>query len=762
MNTTATVNLTNCDKEPIHIPGFIQPQGVLFLLKEPQLEIVQVSQNTIKLLGLSPQHFLNRTLSNFLPQDQIDSLNNCLAEDFENVNPLKLSIQTPDRTCIFNGIIHRSEGMPILELEPAIAQEEYNFFEFYKMTKGTLSQMQNASTLSELCSVIVREVRRLTKFDRVMVYQFDTEGAGRVIAEDKRENLNTFLGLHYPDTDIPKQARRLYKLNLIRLIPDVNYQPSELIPTDNPVTNRPLDLSFSVLRSVSPIHIEYLKNMGVAASMSISLIKDKQLWGLIACHHYSPKFVPYEIRTACELFGQVMALEIANKQDNQNLDYKVRLNHIKSDFISRLSEQENWVDGLLSEPDNLLALVGAQGVAICESGQITLIGNTPKLDAVLALIDWVGEQLNNDIFSTDSLPRLYPKAYTFKAVASGLLALAITRTQKNYILWFREEVLQSVNWAGDPKKPVKVEADGSLTISPRKSFELWKETVRGKSLPWQQCEIDGAIELRNAIVRIVLHRAAQLAELNVDLERSNSELDAFVYIASHDLKEPLRGIHNYSTFLLEDYADVLNLEGVSKLETLVRLTQRMEDLINSLLHFSRLGRNELVMRQTNLNELVDNVIEVLRMSNQNTQFEIRIPHPLPSIQCDRLLVEEVFTNLIANALKYNDKPEKWVEVGWLDPFKHEKIYQSQFRDEPKPPVIFYIRDNGIGIREKHLDSVFRIFKRLHGPNKYGGGTGAGLTIVKKIVERHGGRIWIESTYGEGSTFYFTLGNSGER
>ncbi|HBY80730.1 MAG TPA: cyanobacterial phytochrome A, partial [Cyanobacteria bacterium UBA11148] len=218
-----------------------------------------------------------------------------------------------------------------------------------------------------------------------------------------------------------------------------------------------------------------------------------------------------------------------------------------------------------------------------------------------------------------------------------------------------------------------------------------------------------------------------LAELNVDLERSNTELDAFVYIASHDLKEPLRGIHNYSTFLLEDYADVLNLEGVSKLETLVRLTQRMEDLINSLLHFSRLGRNELVMRQTNLNELVDNVIEVLRMSNHKSEFEICIPRPLPTIQCDRILVEEVFTNLIGNALKYNDKPEKWVEVGWLDPVEHERIYQSQFTDEVKPPLIFYIRDNGIGIREKHIDTVFRIFKRLHGPNQYGGGTGAGLT-----------------------------------
>lgn len=757
MNQTETVNLSNCDREPIHIPGSIQPQGVLLLLKKPELEIIQVSQNTTDLLGISPEDLLNRNLSEFIPREQIADLHDCLEEDLENINPLKLSIHSPAGTYTLNGIIHQLEEMTILELEPAIAQPDYNFFEFYKMTKSTLSKMQKASTLSALCAIIVREVRRITGFDRVMVYQFDDTGSGTIIAEAKRENLNSFLGLHYPDSDIPQQAKRLYKLNLLRLIPNINYQPVELVPADNPLTNQPLDLSFSVLRSVSPIHIEYLKNMGVSASMSISLIKDRKLWGLIACHHYSPKFIPYEVRTACEFFGQVMALEIGTKQDHEYLDYKLRLNQIKSDFINSLSQQENWVNGLVNQPDNLLALVSAQGVAICESGQITLIGNTPELTEVQALIDWLGEQMNNDIFSTDSLPRIYAKAHTFKAVASGLLALAITRTQKNYILWFREEVLQSVNWAGDPHKPVKVEADGSLTISPRKSFELWKETVRGKSLPWQQYEIDGVMELRNAIVKIVLYRAAQLAELNIDLERSNSELDAFVYIASHDLKEPLRGIHNYSTFLLEDYADILNEEGVSKLETLVRLTQRMEDLINSLLHFSRLGRNELLMQETNLNQLVDNVIEVLRMSNKDMPFEIRIPRTLPIIHCDRILVEEVFTNLISNALKYNNQVKKWVEIGWLEQFENGQPDQIHAPDNSSPPpLVFYVRDNGIGIREKHLDTIFRIFKRLHSPNKYGGGTGAGLTIVKKIVERHGGRIWVESTYDQGSTFYFTL------
>jgi two-component system, chemotaxis family, sensor kinase Cph1 len=348
------------------------------------------------------------------------------------------------------------------------------------------------------------------------------------------------------------------------------------------------------------------------------------------------------------------------------------------------------------------------------------------------------------LFVRDALSREYAEAERFKQVASGLLALSITKIRKNYLLWFRPEILQYVNWAGDPNKQQHIEPDGSITLSPRHSFDLWQETVQGKSLPWQACEIEGALELRSAIVGIVLRKADEIATINLELERSNAELDAFAYIASHDLKEPLRGIHNYAAFLLKDYADTLDEEGVSKLETLVRLTKRMEDLINSLLHFSRLGRQELNLQPLDLNELVQNVSEVLHMSQRGTPIQIRIPQPLPTIRADRILIEEVLTNLISNGLKYNNQAEKWVEVGFITP------------DSPSATPLLYIRDNGIGIREEHRDIIFRIFKRLHAPGKYGGGTGAGLTIVKKIIERHGGYIWVESVYGEGSTFYFSL------
>jgi signal transduction histidine kinase len=235
----------------------------------------------------------------------------------------------------------------------------------------------------------------------------------------------------------------------------------------------------------------------------------------------------------------------------------------------------------------------------------------------------------------------------------------------------------------------------------------------------------------------------ELARSNEELHQSNKELDDFAYIASHDLKEPLRGIHNFASFLLEDYADKLDEEGRAKLETLTRLTRRMELLIDSLLHFSRLGRVDLAIDRVDLNEVVADVLDGLGITLKQDRIEVRIPRPLPTVRADRARVGEIFHNLVVNAMKYNDKETKWIEIGYLDP-------------EGGHPPVFYVRDNGIGIQEKHFDAVFRIFKRLHSRDKYGGGTGAGLTIVKKIIERHSGKIWVESTYGEGTTFYFTL------
>ncbi|MDZ7959446.1 MAG: ATP-binding protein [Aulosira sp. DedQUE10] len=786
--TVQNVSLTNHDRKPIHLPGSIQPHGVLLALS-PQLEILQVSNNTQQYFGIATQDLLGQSLNYLLDEQQVEAIKQCWGKKIGIASSFKVLIVTNNQNRYFDCIVHRTVDVLIVELEamsilkssespspigdaartetlrerrkPPLrlfattgyayaSQSEFSFLSFHRLVSDAIAQMQSTDNLTEFLNLVAIEVRKITDFDRVMVYQFDQQAAGTVVAEAKREDLSPYLGLHYPATDIPAQSRDLYTRCKLRFIPDLKAQAVNLVPINHPRTHQPLDLSLSVLRSVDSCCVEFHQNMGLAAILIIPLMKEGQLWGLISCHHHTPQYIPYEVRTMCEFLGQIVSSELAHKVSYSEWDYEVKLKSLQSEFLASISQADNFIDALIKPELRLLDVVSASGAAVCLDNEITLVGTTPDIEQVRALIEWADNQVRDNLFYTDSLAKLYPDGIVFKDTASGLLLLRISQVRRYYILWFRPEVIQTVNWAGNPHPSIQVDADGSVTLGPRKSFAKWQETVRLTSLAWIQCELDSAIALRNAIVGIVLSKADELAKINLELERSNRELSSFAYAASHDLKEPLRGIYNYSTIILEDYAQVLDADAIECVETVIALSVRMEGLINALLRLAQLGKAQLRQQTTDLNDLLNQVIDLFRASRQYSGFfDIRIPRLLPTIQCDSVLVNEVFSNLIGNALKYNDKPEQWVEIGYLDPIEQHATEQTSV-------PVFYVRDNGIGIPEHHRESIFRLFKRLHSQEKFGGGVGAGLAIVKKIVELHNGRIWVESTVGVGSTFYFTL------
>ncbi len=549
------VTLTNCDREPIHHPGLIQPHGVLLVLTDPDFIVDQVSQNTREILGVEPANLIGYPLAAFAMPAYIEAIRECLDRSFEQTNPLPFIFTYWNSAKTFDSVVHQAQtGEIILELEPCCDRAQINFFEFHRQVRGTLASIQKTQNLKELCQLITQKVRQTTGFDRVMVYQFNAQGDGTVVAEDKRPDLESFLDLRYPDSDIPKQAKVLYSLNYLRLIPTVDYEPVSLVsqksftdPSTDPSTTPELtylDMSYCSLRSVSPIHIEYLKNMGVAASMSISLMHQGTLWGLVACHHMTPKFVAYNTRMTCEFLGQLMSVEISNKVATDDLDYKLQLKAIQQQFIDQLTGSTDLVEALTQDPELLLKVTNATGVIICVGDHCTAVGRVPPSDFVRGLLVWLKGQIEHDQFVTQALPKVYPLAEEYKDLAAGCLAVAISKIQNRYVIWFRPELPQTVTWAGNPEKPKRLEADGTLTIFPRQSFEAWQEIVRGQSNPWRPCELEGATELRQAIVDIVIRQADELALLNLELERSNKDLDAFAYIASHDLNEPLRGIHN--------------------------------------------------------------------------------------------------------------------------------------------------------------------------------------------------------------------------
>ncbi|NEO26911.1 MAG: GAF domain-containing protein [Kamptonema sp. SIO4C4] len=735
------------EQQSIHTCARIQPHGILLVLEEPSLKIIQVSQNTTALLGTKPENLLGQTLEAILDPFQLERLQAGLSqENFEYINPNKIWIRKQgDDYAVFDSIFHRNpDGVLILELEPAFAPETIPFLSFYHLAQVSINRLQETGTLRDFCQIIVQEVRRLTDFDRVMLYQFDDDGHGEVVAEEKVPELEPYLGLHYPESDIPKVARQMFVANWIRLIPDSHAHGVPIIPETDPRSDRDLNLTNSILRSASPCHIEYLHNMGVGASLTISLIKDGELWGLIACHHRTPKYVPYELRKACEFLGRVVFSEISAQEETEDFDYRMKLGHVQTALVDYMSQEDNFIDGLTKHTPNVLDLVNAEGAAICFGDKYTLVGKTPGEEDLKYLIQWLKLTLEDEIYYTDSLPIIYPDAERFKQIGSGLLAISISRN--TYVLWFRPEVIQTVNWGGNPNNAYETHHhQGELRLSPRKSFELWKETVKFTSLPWKNVEVDAALELRKAIINVVLRQADELAQLAQDLERSNAELKKFAYVASHDLQEPLNQVANYVQLLEMRYQEQLDSDADEFINFAVEGVSLMQTLIDDVLAYSRVDMQAVEFALTDVNTALDRALNNLRGRIAQTEAKITYDS-MPTVMADETQLMQLFQNLIGNAIKFRSSKPPEIHVG-------AKRLEDAW--------LFSVQDNGIGLDSQFSDRVFVIFQRLHTRDEYQG-TGMGLAICKKIVECHRGRIWVESELGQGATFYFTIpvGRSG--
>ncbi len=752
----ATITLTNCDREPIHIPGLVQPYGFLLCLSEDTHRVVHASANTRQFTGLEPADLLGQGLETLLGPARLAEVVALYPTLTEAPQLLGVRLEHAADRPFFKLILHRHDGLLWAEFEP-VEEDEVSVLNLPALN-ATLTQMLGATTVLDFCQAAVAQVRDITGFARVAMYRFAADESGEVIAEAKRDDLDPLLGLHYPATDIPQQARAMYLKNWLRFIPDIDYVPTPLVPVRNPASSRPPDMTYAVLRSVSPIHIEYLRNMGVAATMTISVIQDGRLWGMIMCHHDSPRLVSFELRELCLFIGKTFSALLHTKEKLEQSAYQLRVQQTQAHLLERVSTEDNFIEGLYRHTPTLRDVIDCGGAAICFDKEVIVLGDTPSEMQIRELVQWLQQHVPDDVFHTDSFASLSPLGLAMRASASGVLASALARDTGDYLLWFRPELLQTVTWAGKHAKVQKME-DGQLFLSPRQSFAAWAQTVDNTAAPWQPLEIEAAqkIRLHIADVRLKIFnelqaRAASLSRLNSELTRSNDELDSFAYVASHDLKEPLRGIHNYSIFLLEDYAELLDEEGVSKLKTLVRLSQRMEALIDSLLQMSRIGRLDLEIQATDMKELVAGVLDLLHPRLEQTGTTVEVRGPLPTIQADPVRLREVFNNLFTNASKYSDKPTKHIVVGQAPAGKAG----VRGATHPDDFYVFYVQDNGIGIDPKHQESIFRIFRRLHSQEKYGGGTGAGLAIAKKMVEKHGGELWVESVLGQGSTFYFSI------
>jgi chemotaxis family two-component system sensor kinase Cph1 len=737
------LDFSHCDREQIQYAGAIQPHGALLVLLEPALRIIQASANTDAYLGLPPEALLGQGIERLLGEEATTALRARLAtHDLHGMLQHLMSVRTSARDECFHLFGNRADGRLLLEFERQDEQAHRGAPHLYQQVHRTLQRLQATASLQEFLQLAVAQLRTLTGFDRVMAYRFAADGSGEVVAESVAANLETYLGLHYPAVDIPEPARRLFALSWLRHLPDVDYVPIPLLPALPPDAAAPMDLSYSFLRSVSVMYSGYLRNMGVKATLVTTLLKDGRLWGLISCmNHAAPHYLPYETRLAVECLAHMVSLLMGAKETEEHYAYRLRLAAARGQLLDTLLKTGAFEPALRDAGPALLTALDADGAAWLNEGHLTRWGQTPAEAQIRALAQWLATR--DDLhFVSHQLALDYPPADRFRALASGLLAVRLSHAAPDGFMWFRREILQSVDWAGDPHKPVAIDDhDGEVRLLPRTSFALWKETVAGQSYPWLGCEIEHAGELRRGILEFIIGHTEQLRRTNSELMQSNLELDTFAYAASHDLKEPLRGIHSLVQFVQEDEGERLSDEGRQRLATILHLTRRMDDLIESLLLYSRVGRIELDRQMVDLNAVLVQTLEDLQPLLQTNAVQVQVQDPLPVLGCDRVRVAECLSNLISNAAKYNDKADKRVVIGC---------------DSTRDPPVIFVRDNGIGIAAKHFARIFQIFRRLHGRDAYGGGAGAGLTITRRAIERHGGRIWVESVPGEGSTFRFTL------
>ncbi len=736
------IDIQACEHEPIRFLGHIQGYGYLLGVDQSNYKVRQLSVNLEELCSGSAESLIDTPLQQIsigdLPGTELIQLIHIAVKQgsFESMTPFNVHIRERE----YYLVIHPVGDLYLLEFEP---KNEVLFPGTLQTLVGrVMSSLQQSKSIQELLDRVAVEMKAITQYDRVMIYRFDEDWNGEVLAEAKENHLDPFLGLHYPASDIPRQARELYKTNLIRTIVDSQDRSVAIYPGMNLETRQPLDLSNSILRAVSPVHIEYLKNMGVRSSMSFSLLYKGELWGLISCHHYEePRLVDYTSRMSGKMISQLLSAALEFRKDEEDQTMVNRLWKNEQTVFEQMQRDWNVVQGLTRMATTGLDICFASGMALAFEGKIHTLGKTPSEAQIFKMIEWLKGTKMDTIFHTNHFSRVFGPAIEYRDEASGVMAIVISRQLEEYILWFKPELMQQVSWGGNPDEKIMwTDESGRNRLSPRKSFAKWTQLVRNTSELWKQAEINTALKLREDILQIVTQKANQIRILNEQLKLAYEELDTFSYTVSHDLRTPLASIKTYSEVLLMDYIDRLDEETIPLFEKIVSASNKMSDLIKEILHYARSGRTEMSAEPLPMKELLYSLRDELLVSVKNQALKIDIGET-PPIKGDKTMIMQVFTNLLTNAIKYSQFTSE----------PHIVVRGIQNDDE----VIYSVSDNGIGIDMKQGGKVFDLFKRLDNAREYEG-HGVGLAIVKRIMQRHHGRVWFYSEPGHETTFYVSF------
>lgn len=505
--------LKSCEREPVHIPGAIQPHGVLIAMDEQLEGIRQVSANLESMLGVSVNDALAMTPERLFTHRWLDQIRAQL-DSPNRYGASIVSLRVRGRAQRFQLLLYRSGSRVVAELEPISGHPERWLFGALADWQASLSGYTTRDGLLRALTTLVRE---LAGYDRVMIYQFDEDWNGSVVSESLADGADSYLGHHFPASDIPAQVRELYSVKRVRDIPDAGAKAVPLVPVTDPLDDSPLDLSRSILRAVAPIHVAYLANMGVVASMSIALHLEQRLWGLLACHASAPNVLSPALRDALRAMVQTTCFQLELIQAREDAALIQRANDSRDMLVDQRGEFSDWEKIVATHGPAWLGVFRAGGVALVAADRVATAGHVPDLDSIESIVAWLGKHHSGELaWSSRELGRTDLARLCEPAKAAGLLAvpLPIRNPRDAWLLFFRPEKAETRIWAGNPEKTIEQQ---SGRLSPRQSFDSWKETVRGQSALWLPVECRAANDLASDLAALIA--AGEISRLNQRLER---------------------------------------------------------------------------------------------------------------------------------------------------------------------------------------------------------------------------------------------------
>lgn len=719
---------TACQDEPIHIPGHIQSYGYLIGLDETQQTIRFYSANITQLFGLQAL-LLGEKLENF-PTEFAPVLECELFQHLEKYTQ-KEGEYYLDHIEIgpkeFHVLLYKHEEVIFLEFEEVLDTTKHKVFISNKYTTPRLSQNS-----AEIWNNLVHSISDIIGYDRVMIYRFLEDGTGKVIAEQTSPGLESYLGLHYPESDIPQQARALYIKKRERIFSDVDAQP---VPIYGDCSDK-LDLTYSSVRAMSPIHAQYLRNTGVASSFSTSIVVENRLWGMVTCQNIKVKHVDLLSRIRAEVFTALAAnayMSVKSQQKVEDInEFNEKTNHLRE----RLQQFSSVTESLFKNIGLLKDMVESDGMAIVVEGRIKTTGDVPAQKMIKKICEWHEGRVDK-IYYSDSFMRDNAEEFGFDANAAGIFIAKLEGTRKQMLLWFRKEYREHIKWAGyDLKKPDTIDYFGKekLVISPRKSFSVFLENIQGKSKHWQNKNIIAVEKVVPVILETSLNHSKKILQLNEELKQLNEELDSFSYTISHDLGTPLTVMKLNAQLLSRSQKGNPGVQ--KKLKSILQEIDGMEVMMRNVLELSRAKSSELQMQNVQLRPLIEKVADDIKITVGTEETKIII-EDCPDVLADQTMLTQIFQNVIGNAVKYSARSTLPTVI--ISGKENEQCIE------------YHIKDNGIGIAEADIEKLFKIFTRLDNARSFHG-NGVGLSIVSRLVTRLKGTITCKSQLNEGTTF----------